>query len=260
MQPSGVPYAKISITRNSKYAMHARSVALVTNKQRKNTDPFMIMKPLSLAAIGLISLSATVLAVPTPYGSPGTINPVTYSFTATGDGPITAYFVGESAGYGSTIGLSVNGGAIAFGSFGLQNHTGAGGTTSTPYGTSFFMGNVAAGDVLRFVLAVDVQNYNGPATVGDVDYYLNSDASLNPGGENHIFASAYAGDALIPAGTYVGFEDISPLGAPGNDRDYNDHQFVFVGVRGVPSVPEGGVTMVMLGMAVSGLGLLRRKL
>lgn len=129
-----------------------------------------MMKPLSLAAVGLISLSATVLALPTPYGNPGTINPVTYSFTATGSGPITAYFVGESAGYGSKIGLSVNGGAIAFGSYGLQNHTGPGGT-STPYGTTFIMGNVTAGDVLRFVLAVDVEGYYGPASAGDVNYY-----------------------------------------------------------------------------------------
>ena len=41
-----------------------------------------------------------------------------------------------------------------------------------------------------------------------------------------------------------------------NDRDYNDHQFVFIGVR---SVPDGGVTLAMLGMAIVGLGMLRRK-
>jgi hypothetical protein len=219
----------------------------------------MIRKPLSLVALGLVTLTAGVFAVPVPYGSPGTINPVTYSFTATGTGPIIAYFVGESAGYGSMIGLSVNGGAVAFSSFGLQNHTGAGGTTSTPYGTQFVMGNVNAGDVLRFVLAVDVQNYNGPATAGDVDYYLNSDATLNPGGENHIYSYGYGGDGTIPVGTYIGFEDISPLGAANNDRDYNDHQFVFVGVTGVPNVPDGGGTLGMLGLALGALGLLRRK-
>jgi len=217
-------------------------------------------KTLAFTAAGLIGLAASAQAVPIPYGNPGTINPVTYTFTAIGSGPITAYFVGESAAYGSKIGLSVNGGPVAFSSFGLQNHTGGGGTTSTPYGTSFVMGNVTAGDVLRFLLAVDMHNYNGPATAGDVDYYLNSDASLNPGGDNHIFSSAYAGDVSIPAGTYVGFEDISPLGASNNDRDYNDHQFVFVGVRGVPKVPDIGGTAVMLGMAIGGLGLLRRKL
>lgn len=223
----------------------------------------MFRKTLALAALGLISQSAPVMAVPTPYGNPGTINPVTYTFTATGTGPINAYFVGESAGYGSKIALSINGSTPLFSDFGLQNHTGAGGTASTPYGTMFFMGNVTIGDTLRFVMAVDSTGsgvYNGPATAGAVDYYLNSDASLNPSGANHIFSSAYAGDAFIPAGTYVGFEDISPLTASNNDRDYNDHQFVFTGVRGVPSVPEGGLTITMLGMAVAGLGLLRRKL
>jgi hypothetical protein len=220
----------------------------------------MMMKPLSLVALGLITLTVGAFAVPTPYGSPGTINPVTYTFTATGTGPITAYFVGESAGYGSMIGLSVNGGAVAFSSFGLQNHTGAGGTTSTPYGTQFVMGNVTAGDVLRFVLAVDTGNYNGPATAGDVDYYLNSDASLNPLGENHVYSYAYGGDLSgIPAGTYIGFEDISPLGAVNNDRDYNDHQFVFAGVRGTANVPDGGFTLGMLGLALAGLGLMRRR-
>lgn len=223
----------------------------------------MIRNPISLAALALLSLCASVLAVPTQYGNPGTINPVTYTFTATGTGPIIAYFVGESAGYGSKIALSINGSTPLFSSFGLQNHTGNGGTASTPYGTMFNMGNVTIGDTLRFVMAVDATGsgvYNGPATVGDVDYYLNSDASLNPSGANHIFSSAYAGDNIIPAGTYVGFEDISPLTASNNDRDYNDHQFVFTGVRGVPSVPEGGVTIVMLGMAIGSLGLLRRKL
>jgi hypothetical protein len=196
------------------------------------------------------------MALPAPYGNPGVANPVTYTFTATGTGPIMAYFVGESAGYGSDIGLSINGAAPS--SYGLQNHTGAGGTTSTPYGTAFNMGNATAGDVLRFVLRVSTGNYNGPLPV---DYVLSSDASLNPGGDNHVFASAYGGDITIPAGVYVGFEDISPLGASNNDRDYNDHQFVFVGVRDNPSgVPDGGMTLGMLGMAFAGLGWLRRKL
>jgi len=216
----------------------------------------MISKPSLIAAAGLISLSASVMAVPTPYGNPGVANPVTYTFTAAGTGPIIAYFVGESAGYGSDIGLSINGAAPL--SFGLQNHTGAGGTTSTPYGTAFNMGNANAGDVLRFELRVSTGNYNGPPPL---TYTLNSDASLNPGGENHIYSSAYGGDFQIPAGTYVGFEDISPLGDPLNDLDYNDHQFVFVGVTGTPvGVPDGGMTLAMLGMAFAGLGWLRRKL
>jgi len=120
------------------------------------------------------------------------------------------------------------------------------------------MGSVTAGDVLRFILAVDTDapNYNGPSDAADVNYYLNSDPSLNSTGENHIYSYLYGGDTIIPAGTYVGFEDISPLS--GGDRDYNDHQFVFTNV-GVTSTPEGGSTLAVMGMGLLGLGLLRRR-
>ena len=200
----------------------------------------MTKKSLAFATLGLCVLPAAVLAVPTPYGNSGTINPVTYTFTATGTGPITAYFVGESASYGSTIGLSINGAAPL--TFGLQNHL-------SGYGTTFNMGNVNAGDVLRFVLNVATSSYYGPPPL---TYSLNSDASLNPNGENHIYAYAYGGDAgstpvggsPIPAGTYIGFEDISPLA--NGDKDYNDHQFVFTGVTGTPNVADGGMTVAML--------------
>jgi hypothetical protein len=213
----------------------------------------MTKRNLLLSGLALVSVVGSVMAVPTPYGNPGTVNPITYTFTATGTGDITAYFVGESAGFGSDVGLSINGAAPS--SFGLQNHTGAGGTTSTPYGTSFIMGSANAGDTLRFVLRVSTTNYNGPPPL---DYLLNSDPALNtPLGANHIYSAPYAGDALIPAGTYVGFEDIL-LTEAGNDLDYNDHQFVFVGVKA--TTPEGGLTFTLLGMAMAGIGFLRRKL
>jgi hypothetical protein len=234
------------------------TLAIGHNKKSKRKETNMLRKTLALAVAGLLGLSASVMAIPVPYGSPGTVNPATYTFTATGTGPITAYFVGQSAGYGSVIGLSVNGAAPLV--YGLQNHTPS---PNPAYGTPFIMGNVNAGDILRFVLAVDTRNGLGPLNpIGgsDVSYYLNSDASLNPGGDHHIYSYAYGGDIIIPAGTYIGFEDISPLSAPVNDLDYNDHQFVFTGVTGVASVPDGGMTLTMLGMAVAGLGLLRRKL
>ncbi len=44
--------------------------------------------------------------------------------------------------------------------------------------------------------------------------------------------------------------------------DFNDHMFVFTGVTTAQSnpVPDGGMTFAVLGMALGGLGLLRRKL
>ncbi len=203
-----------------------------------------LTKLLALAALGLASFSVPVLAVPTPYGSPGTINGATYTFTATGNGSVIAYFVDQSAGYGSVVGLSINGAAPT--TWGLQNH-------ASVYGSSFNMGTVATGDILRFVLDVSTSNGAGPPPSS---YKLNSDASLN-GGAQHIYSYAYGGDAggtPIPAGTYVGFEDISPLTS--GDLDYDDHQFVFTG-PGL-SVPDGGMTIMLLGLALSGLGYARR--
>ena len=40
-----------------------------------------------------------------PYPNVGTPNPATYTFTATADGPITAYFAGSTASYEEEVGL-----------------------------------------------------------------------------------------------------------------------------------------------------------
>jgi len=171
------------------------------------------------------------------------------TFTATGTGPITAYFYGESAGYGSDIGLWVNG--VAQGIYGLQNH-------SVAQGASLVLGSANAGDTLVFELRVSTSNFFGP---GPVDYSLFSDPLLNPVfGEEHTAASAYSlGEAGIPNGTLVGFEDISPLA--GSDMDFNDHLFVFTGITPVcVCTPEGGSTLAIMGLATVAIGALRRRM
>lgn len=203
---------------------------------------------LAVMATAVLGLPCVAEAGPIKYGSPGVVNLATYSFTAVADGDITAYFVGQTAGYGSDLGMLVNG--VSTGVFGLQNH-------NSPRGTAFVLGTVQAGDVLTFQLRVSTTNFNGPPPVS---YNLFSDPSLNPVvGAQHIYSSAYtfdAGDPDIPGGTYIGFEDISPLS--GGDRDYDDHEFVFTNVA-VVSTPDGGATVALLGVALSGLGLLRRR-
>ncbi len=203
--------------------------------------------------MGMMSLASAALP---SYPSLGTDNNgAAYTFTAAGSGPVTAYFGGASAGFGSKLGLSINGGPVSL--WGLQNN-------STAPGTSFVLGTVNAGDVMRFVLSVDMNSSFGPSDPTNPTQFLYSDAALNPSGFQHIYSTSYAGgDYGIPAGHYIGFEDIVPLTSA--DKDYDDHQFVFTGPVGssVPvrsSVPEGGSAFFLLGLVLSGLGLVRRSL
>ena len=202
---------------------------------------------LSLVGVGLTGLSSSLIAGPIPYPNAGSYNNVTYNFTATGNGPITAYFYGSSAGYGNVIGLAVNG--VYQGIQGLQDN-------STPYGTSLVLGNANAGDTLTFLLFVDHNNSFGPPLGGPYDDILSSDPTANFDLLNHVYSTSFTTDGIIPSGTFIGFEDIDPATNPPSDLDYNDEEFVFTGVSGVP---DGGMTVSMLGMALVGFNLLRRK-
>jgi hypothetical protein len=169
-----------------------------------------------------------------PYPNIGTQAPV-YTFTAVNSGPITAYFYDSSAGYDSIIGLLVNN--VTTGISGLNNHL-------SSHGDSLVLGNVNAGDVLEFQLYV----YN-------LGYSWSSNPANNWDGFNHVYATSFSGDWAIPAGMYIGFEDLPG----GGDVDYNDHQFVFTNVR-TGTVPEPG-TIILLGTGLlSAFGTMRRKL
>ena len=207
------------------------------------------VRELSLSGLATIILMSAASAALPSYPSWGAENSEAYTFTATGTGPVTGYFAGATAGYGSMVGLSINGGPVTL--WGLQNN-------STALGTPFMMGLVTTGDVMRFVLSVSMNSSFGPADPASPDYFLSSDPALNPSGSQHIYSTAYAGgDYGIPAGTFIGFEDIIPLAS--SDKDYDDHQFVFTG-PGLNQVPEGGSAIVLLGLALSGLGMVRRSL
>ncbi len=96
-------------------------------------------------------------------------------------------------------------------------------------------GSVNAGDSLQFfidVLNTGVRFYNDP--------------TLNADGINHMWAQTYAGDALVPSGFSLAFEDLEG----GGDFNYADHSFV-IGVEPA-SVPEPATWALLLG----GLGLL----
>jgi hypothetical protein len=204
----------------------------------------------SVAVLALMAGPAQVaFADAIPYPSSGTPNPITYTFTATASGDITAYFAGSTASYDNELGMLVNG--VSTGIIGLDNH-------SSALGQSLVLGSVNAGDVLTFVLI----NH----TLADKAY---SDPSLNvpydtdgSDGHNHVYSTPYTATSpiidSIPVGTFVSFED---LRFPNSDFNYNDEDFVFTDVSVArSSVPDSGSTLTLLSTGLAGLGLLRRRL
>lgn len=184
-----------------------------------------------LGAAAVLS-SLGVLAQPASYGNPGQ-EAQANSFVALADGPLVAYYTGWSGGLTVSVGLL--GGAPA----GLNNHASA-------YGSSAVLGTVAAGQALVFYIDVTDTGTNQTVT-----YY--SDKSMNADGVNHVWVQAYGGDAQVPAGLHIAFEDLSG----GGDFNYHDHGIVVQNVLAVP-VPEPASGLLLLGGG-AGLAVLRRR-
>lgn len=174
-----------------------------------------------------------------PYSNTGTENTNLHTFIASATGTIGAYFYDESAGYTNTLTLLVNGVMTPESAAGvLNNH-------ASSKGDFVNLGHVHAGDVLTFQLNV--------LTTGETFY---SDKSLNSDGINHVYSTSFSGDAIhgIPAGTYIGFEDLRN----GGDLDYNDETFVFTNVSSVPESETYAMLLTGLGL-MSFISLRRRK-
>lgn len=193
-----------------------------------------------VVTLGLAASAATAITQLPQYPTRGRENPFAHSFTAARSGIITAYFTGTTASYSENLGLMVNG--VRTGITGLNNKTSA-------LGEQLVLGTARAGDRLTFFIDVLTTKKT---------YY--SEKSLNADGVNHVFSAAYAGTNLVPAGTYVGFEDLWG----GGDFNYFDLSFVFLNVAAkkstVANVPEPtSWTMLIAGFGLTGAMLRRRR-
>ncbi len=174
-----------------------------------------------------------------PYSNLGVENNDLYTFTATSTGEIHAYFYGSTAAYTNTLTMLVNGVITPETSAGvLNNHT-------SGIGDFVNLGFVNEGDSITFQLNV--------LTTGNTWY---SDPLANSDDLNHVYSTAFLGDHLnnVPAGTYVGFEDLYR----GGDFDYDDETFVFTNISPIPE-PET-YAMLLAGLALVSFKLRTRKI
>jgi hypothetical protein len=175
-----------------------------------------------------------------PYPDPGTIAP-TVPLTATATADIDGYFYGASAADLDLIQMC-DLTSTTCSAFQLPN--------TSAIGTEVNFGAVTAGDVIVF----NLENTSTSDTI------LSSDPAISDDGINHAYVTPYTATgptaiAGIPAGTFVGMEDLSLK--QGTDLDYNDDQFVFTNVAA--QVPEPSLLVMCIGL-VGLLPVARRKL
>lgn len=200
-----------------------------------------------------------------PYPSPGTEAPATSGFYV--DRPvIDGYFVGSDASYATEVFMIIGDGpgAITTQPF-FFSATTSPGAYAVIY-DSVAEGTDIAGKRLTFGLNVYMDGAKDDPTGADRDFTLYLGDILNPGGIQRGYVTnwpgGYIGGTLVSgselglSALYVAFEDDLEW----IDFDYNDHQFVFRGMRMASETPEPSTwAMLVAGLGAVGLGAARRR-
>jgi hypothetical protein len=186
----------------------------------RKTTIVAVLVAIGICAAGpLASRAQASTLIPYPTTGPDgkhVENPATYTFTASADGNVVAFFAGSAAHFIEVLGMTVNG--IPTGITGLNDQL-------SHVGDTLVLGNVHAGDRVVFFDQVSTQN------TGDIWY---SDPALNPIPDGqHVYVTPYDSNShqfpvTIPSGLYVGFEDLRRT--MGSNFDYQDETFVVTNV------------------------------
>ena len=169
------------------------------------------------AAIAAILAGASAAQAETwDYAQAGTQNAARYSFKATADGPLKAYFMPSTGYYHSALGVKVNGVEIGSGALAM-------GVTDNFMPYTF--GNVSTGDKIEFF----IDTYDAGAGNAYMGRYFSTVAD-NADGLQHIWAAPhfdqwYLGPEGVPQGLFIGFEDTT-TGDVRGDLNYRDYTFV----------------------------------
>ena len=173
---------------------------------------FILMVIVLLMAFTITSASAALVP----------IQEQQYSFKVDHDGPVLAFFTGQTAAYGSILTANIGGVDRAASIF---NH-------GANIGDMFNFGPALAGDIIVFSLNV--------INTGNI---FSSNMSLNADGLNHYKAIPLTTDTpfYTGVGSWFGVEDIYG----GGDLDYNDTTFFMTNVL-VSAVPEPAMAVMLL--------------